>query len=380
LLQHLNRRGVVASLCVLGSGVFASLRSVFATEAGRRTAILGAIRWDAWYDPTGPVGRAVENDLAAPAFQSRMPFFGRRSAAGGIVVDGDHQDIMDQEIQFAAFAKIDYWAYCWYPQQSSMENAWRLHQSSAIRDRVNWCMIWQFSNLGGPDGFARTFDAYVGWFAQSNYQTVLGGRPVVYLFLDEIEVLHADWGGSWSTFERSLGALRQRCAAAKVPSPYLIVMGGPPSKMAVLLPAMGGDAISDYISPIPHEKSGAFADLDRATRDYWEAMAKTGAPMVPIAMTGWDQRPRKLDPPFFWHATPGDEDPAFYIEHGTPDAIGQQIEAAVDFVRDHPSSCPSHLVIVYSWNECDEGGSALVPTRSGDRIDTDLIDALHRLR
>jgi hypothetical protein len=38
------------------------------------------------------------------------------------------------------------------------------------------------------------------------------------------------------------------------------------------------------------------------------------------------------------------------------------MRAAVDFILDHPKSCPANALLIYSWNECDEGGG-LIPTR-----------------
>jgi hypothetical protein len=41
----------------------------------------------------------------------------------------------------------------------------------------------------------------------------------------------------------------------------------------------------------------------------------------------------------------------------------------ITWIRNNPQSCPAQTGIIYSWDEHDEGGSALNPTLGGgDRI------------
>ena len=40
--------------------------------------------------------------------------------------------------------------------------------------------------------------------------------------------------------------------------------------------------------------------------------------------------------------------------------INTAIREAVAYVEKHRKVCPSNLVLIYSWDECDEGGGALV--------------------
>ena len=64
---------------------------------------IGAIRWDAWYDPAdGKVAQAVERSLGPAEFHYRMPFFGRETGPNSVRINGDSQAIMDQEIAAAA--------------------------------------------------------------------------------------------------------------------------------------------------------------------------------------------------------------------------------------------------------------------------------------
>jgi hypothetical protein len=72
--------------------------------------LVGAIRWDAWQD-NGSVRAAVEKALAPSQWHYRLPFFARITGLNSVQIDGNSQAIMDQEIDYAAKAGIDYWAF-----------------------------------------------------------------------------------------------------------------------------------------------------------------------------------------------------------------------------------------------------------------------------
>jgi hypothetical protein len=42
-------------------------------------------------------------------------------------------------------------------------------------------------------------------------------------------------------------------------------------------------------------------------------------------------------------------------------APAEHLRAAVEFIDSHDLACPSKVLLIYSWNECEEGG-ALVPS------------------
>ena len=59
-----------------------------------------------------------------------------------------------------------------------------------------------------------------------------------------------------------------------------------------------------------------------------------------------------------------------------PREIAGHVRAAVAFARSHPDACPSSTVLIYSWNECDEGGSVLCPTWTEDGPTHGILDAV----
>jgi hypothetical protein len=66
-----------------------------------------------------------------------------------------------------------------------------------------------------------------------------------------------------------------------------------------------------------------------------------------------------------------------YIQPGSPHEIASHVQAAVNFVHNNPRVCPAKAIIIYSWNECAEGGSALVPSYTvAGRPNVSILDAV----
>ena len=73
-----------------------------------------------------------------------------------------------------------------------------------------------------------------------------------------------------------------------------------------------------------------------------------------------------------FHARPAEK----YAIAPTTDQLTAHLQAAVDYVASHPAQCPSKAILIYSWDECDEGGNAIIPTYTGGAPDTSRITAL----
>jgi hypothetical protein len=90
----------------------------FTLHAGDDNPIVGAIRWDGWYGKGGVV-KAVEYSLGQPKYHFRLPWFARVIAEGKVSINGDSQVIMEQEINYAAQAGLNYWAFLDYLDESA---------------------------------------------------------------------------------------------------------------------------------------------------------------------------------------------------------------------------------------------------------------------
>ena len=63
----------------------------------------------------------------------------------------------------------------------------------------------------------------------------------------------------------------------------------------------------------------------------------------------------------------------------TPTEIAAHLGRALDFVKTHPDVCTANTIIMYAWNEHDEGGW-LCPTRTpSGQPDASRLDALQAI-
>jgi hypothetical protein len=82
-------------------------------------------------------------------------------------------------------------------------------------------------------------------------------------------------------------------------------------------------------------------------------------------MAGWDRRPR-VEHPVPWESwqKPG-AGLETYTVAPTPRELAGHIGEAMGWAEARPKQCPAQTVIVYAWNEHDEGGW-LCPTLGAD--------------
>jgi hypothetical protein len=163
-------------------------------------ALVGAIRWDGWCGDRSPVGLDLERVLALERYHFRLPFYAQIEGPGKIAARCIAQEVMDREIAYAREAGIDYWAFDWYPPSDGLATARSLYLGSRHKGDVKWCVVLCTGAFADSDRRWLTEQ-----FQTANYQTVLGGRPLVYMF-----DAHRRYAGL-------VKALRDECAAAGVP-------------------------------------------------------------------------------------------------------------------------------------------------------------------
>ena len=153
--------------------------------------------------------------------------------------------------------------------------------------------------------------------------------------------------------KEGLDEFRRKCEGAGVAEPYIIAMNFDIPKAAMLCAELGLQGISLYTGAIP--SSGcSYSEVMENDRAKWQGMKKTGAQFVPQVTSGWDKRPR-YDHPNPWE--PDYEDfKNQYSEQGTPEQIAQNIENAFAFNDENREQTVFNSVLVYAWNENDEGG------------------------
>ncbi|MBA4168485.1 MAG: hypothetical protein H0X41_13245 [Chitinophagaceae bacterium] len=304
--------------------------------------LAGAIRWDAWIGDWGKglkevsnAGLQVERSLGPNRYHYRAPFYGKEINKDSVQCRGTTQSIMDQEIAYAKNGGLDYWAFCWYPPHSGLDTARQLYLASAHKNDIKWCVIL------GTGGFDYTADAawLVEQFKEDNYQKVLNGRPLVYVFPAAV------------TRPSEIARLKQLSMAAGVNEPYISVMEFSAEKAVAFADSLHADALSAYISWTGKNGEPYYPVIPNADSAGREKYKATGRKIIPWVTTGHNTLPR-IDHPVSWTTVPPDE----WVSDGTPEQIAENMNSAVGWVKRNPSAAEANAIIIYSWNEFDEGG------------------------
>jgi hypothetical protein len=271
---------------------------------------------------------------------------------------------MDKEIQAAVSGGLRYWAFDWYAPDSSLRVAWTLYKRSQFRSLINWCGLVGLDALGSlpfsNNQWQSNMHDWAEEMQQSNYQKVSVGdtnRPLLYILWDSNELKY-HFDNDVGNVRKSICFLRDIVIGPTVGPPYIVLLIR--TADAAMIRTVGADAISSYTSAFIDQEKGTYADLDKQTREFWNRMAGTGVPTVPIGMVGWDTRPRQ-ERPVPWGNGKPNPNPVDYYALATPKELAAHLRAAVEFIQTRPSACPSKTLLIYSWDECDEGGG-LTPT------------------
>jgi hypothetical protein len=355
----MHRRGSATDMPIPRRALLASLLATPAARAQAMPVSVGAIRWDAWYAPGSAPTEAVARALSPAPWRGRAPFFAEVPADGAPVrLPPPSQAVMDRQIDLAARAGLDYWAFLSYPRGSSMSEGFRLYRASAARSRVKFCFVTELVRWGRAGQRSELFAEHPPLLSDRDYQTV-GGRPLYILAFLSDAALAEDWGGI-DGLRAAVVEFRARVRAFGAADPYLVIMTPVPDQARRWVPLLGADAVSAYAY-----QAGAAAAPYAALAGYaeraWAAHAALGVPVIPTAMTGWDRRPRVQNPvPWETWQRPGQGMDRYYAAP-TPAELSAHAARAVAFA----ATQPHRTALLYAWNEHDEGGW-LVPTHPFD--------------
>lgn len=328
--------------------------------------VVGAIRWDAWHGDKGVPGRAVEKSLGPERWHERLPFFAKRLADGRVEMRGDTQEVMDQEIVHAARAGLDYWAFCYYPGANVMNRGLELYLASEHRDKIHFCLLLQSTHLGKAEPWSKMIESLTRYMKQPGYQKVMKDRPLVYLFMTGPKTLENRFGSLEAALQ-AFAELREAVKSAGLGDPYLVVQDWSPDVAAQAARHLGFDAISAYATTGGGRGRQPYAALADHTRRFWERCRSTGSRVVPLVMAGWDRRPR-IENPVPWERRERDEtiDTALHYTAPQPAELAALLHDAIQWNTSHPQANPAGAVLIYAWNEFDEGGWLAPTLAEGD--------------
>jgi len=321
---------------------------------------VGAIRWDAWIGNFGnglkevrSVGLQVERSLSPHSYHYRAPFYSMVISNDSIQCQGTSQRIMDQEIAYANHAGLDYWAFCWYPFHSGLDTARQLYLASKHSRDIKWCLIL------GTNPFDLKTDAkwLVAEFKKPNYEKVLNGRPLLYVFSNP-----AIKGGS-------LQDLIELAIKEGVKKPYIAFMMQS-DKDLVQADKLKADALSAYISWKGKNGEPYFPVIPKADSTGWEKYKDQGRKVIPWVTSGHNTKPR-IDHPVSWTKVPADN----WVQDGSPNQIARHLSNCISWVNKNSAVAEADCILIYAWNEFDEGGW-ICPTLGHN---TKRLDAIKRV-
>lgn len=329
---------------------------------------VGTIRWDAWYGGVaGDPGWYAQHNLDLPEYQARAPFFSTRVRSDLMSIAASAtQASMDAEIAYAASVNNLFWVFARTKSPDPFQVPFDRFQASTVRTQINYCFRCSPNSQFYTEIANGTLISYM---QQSNYERVLSGRPLLYLVVSSVV-------SSGDALVAALATFRTACTSAGLGNPYVGVIdlstgfaGAYTTKNNI-----GADFISQYSTFGDGTANQTYASFDTATRAVWASMAALGAPIAPIASSGIVGRARIARP------MPGSTSKpyvglAISPNAPTPSELATHVQAAVDFVGANAGACPSKTLLMYAWNEFDEGGW-LCPTWTGSTPDTSRVAAL----
>lgn len=326
-------------------------------EEKRPVPTVGAIRWDAWTG--GDITKQVERTLGPEKYHDRLPWFAEVIDDKTVKIDGSRQAIMDGDINFAVAAGLNYWAFLLYEEPNPMSVALKQYLQSKQRNRIRFCIILHNTLTARSEQWPKERDRAVALLEDPGYQTVLNGRPLVYAFAGD--------NFPFSRFSEFLTAAREKGL-----NPYCVYMGWNPATDFKRVSKLGFDAVSAYAKAGEQE---SFADLVASVeKDFWQRAAEAKVPYVPLVTTGWDKRPRQYNQ-VSWEKNQAYHSQKTFPSRATPEEISSHLGRAGAFAKSNPNICEANTIIIYAWNEYDEGGW-LAPTRGLDgKPDTRRLDA-----
>lgn len=334
--------------------------------------LVGAIRWDAWHGALSDVGKAVEKTLTPREYHHRLPWFAQIDSDGVVRIRGDDPKVLEQEVIYARQAGLDFWAFVTYPEDNplSLPLLWFLDFPS--RRGLKFCNIVEWERFGGRSEHRELVNRLVRYFNHPAYVRVMGQRPLLFLLANEDSQILQQWG-SLTAFRQVTETLRQEAKSQGAGNPYIVAMNFQPSRAAQICSQVGADAISAYAIVGGSEKGAPFSEALAQMKKMWREMIRF-APAVPIVSFGWDPRPR-INVPVPWYPNY----PPMFFETFSPRQCAEALREAIEFVKLHPDRCPSNTIIIYAWNEFDEGGW-LCPTLGADgKPDVRRVQATGRL-
>tara|TARA_B100000378_G_scaffold267413_2_gene253662 strand:- start:5260 stop:6363 length:1104 start_codon:yes stop_codon:yes gene_type:complete len=335
---------------IQGLGLATVAPTVYAKD--RPNVPVGAIRWDAWYAPGSTITDAVAETLGATEYAGRIPTFGSHCSETLACFPRISQSQIDREIDMAAAAGLNFWAFVAYQKGHPMHLAFQHYLQSRSASKINFSLICSAGRFMNDQAL---IDDHSKLLAHPGYQKSATGFPIYSVFISSKRT--GAESGMNKLKERIEGfrIMARNKSGARVEIAALLAPGTEPSSE---LMRAGFDAVGHYA--IVCSRAGrTFRDLSNCAEAQWEKDAMAYRAIIPTVMTGWDRRPR-MKKPVPWESRRTGQANSF----SQPSAVEfrAHVGNALRFAGAHPTT---PAILIYAWNEFDEGGW-LYPTLADD--------------
>ncbi len=348
--------------------------------------LFGVQRWDMYSGKGTTQGQELgyvpgeQGFLKPEEWHYRAPFFCRRTAdvdwvqhptdAGPLWFNSPFdqnllQEAMDQEIDFATDAGIDFFIFNG-PTRTLYSNGWELHNNldaylnNTREDKTKF--VFALYGHAAID-YGRTkvnlmLDEIVGYMQLPSWQKVMGNRPLVpVLWPLQFESMLAaqDSPEERMTLSEFVELVRSRVMEAGLDNPYIVAQEINRSyQHANTFSAAGFDAFTDYQggyggAEAQRDQGPTYASATQSMIQNYKDnfLGKMSfVPPMPIGMYAW---PRATSTIYYHYREP------------LPGDVKDRVSETMDFLKSHPEQCDAQVVFCYSWNEHSEGG-AICPT------------------
>lgn len=334
--------------------------------------LVGAIRWDAWFEGNARPG------LVDPSLYDDYSY--REPVYGWFETAVPHQDeIIDQQIQYAVDGLLDFWAFVWYPDERDrpgmppLNGALKSYMRSKLHHALQFCLILQTGWVAGKiDGHASQWRStfvpeFIALIRDEQYVKVEGNRPLVF-WMDTENLDDPAKEGFGPLWQDELYFFAAACIEAGFGKPYLVDMRHDYKSAA----KYGFDGVSDY-GPASLRTPGHFGFDKLMQHDRNKMEANHDLKVLPGISAAIDPRPRHNEA---WTKAVGASYYGFSYELPTFSEWTSHLRETFDWLAQHPDrTCDPPIVAIYSWNELDEGGAGIVPTRQEGTLFLDGIRA-----
>ena len=332
---------------------------------------IGAIRWDAWFGDKGVPGQAVQKSLAPARWHARLPACATSLAADNVRIACDSPDEMKTEIDQAKRAGIAYWAFDVYSESDPMNAGLRTYLASPSKAQIGFAILSEMDKWGNRTTYRPVIERYAQLMKEPSYQKTDDGRPVFFLAFVSDSGLDSRFGGR-AAFAAIVDEFKSLVRAAGQKDPYIVLLEGNVDKAKGLIHDLKLDADSAYAVSDNNVKNGTYKQLADTTSAFWSRSAGAGLAVVPPVMTGWDRRPRVMNPVPWEKAPASNEEIDHFYAAPKPAELQAHLAAALRFAQRPAPAGTFKSVLVYAWNEFDEGGW-LAPTQGDGTTRLDAV-------